>query len=117
MTTDNSAVNPSNVASDGGSIVSSIDAALANPKGLSQNTQADLYQAKMDVQGLLDTVFVKNGIITQSQTDAVTATFNSAKAALLKAQAEQTNKTVLIWSCVVVAVVIGIGIYIKRKNG
>jgi LPXTG-motif cell wall-anchored protein len=83
---------------------------------IKESVKASLLQEKEAIQSVLDDIFVKNGIINQSQIDAVGGIFNSAKKKLLEIQAKDTNNRILMWGGLAALAIVGYIWYNKNKN-
>jgi LPXTG-motif cell wall-anchored protein len=83
---------------------------------LKESVKASLLDEKEAIQSVLDDIFVKNGIINQSQIDKVGGIFNSAKKKLLEIQAKDTNNRILMWGGLTALAIVGYIWYNKNKN-
>ena len=83
---------------------------------LKESVKASLLDEKEAIQSILDDIFVKNGIINQSQIDKVGGIFNSAKKKLLEIQAKDTNNRILMWGGLTALAIVGYIWYNKNKN-
>jgi hypothetical protein len=83
---------------------------------IKDSVKASLLQEKEAIQSVLDDIFVKNGIINQSQIDAVGGIFNSAKKRLLEIQAKDTNNRILMFAGLTALAIVGYIWYNKNKN-
>ena len=83
---------------------------------IKESVKVSLLQEKEAIQSVLDDIFVKNGIINQSQIDKVGGIFDSAKKRLLEVQYKQTNRRILMWGGLTALAVVGYIWYNKNKN-
>jgi LPXTG-motif cell wall-anchored protein len=83
---------------------------------LKESVKASLLDEKEAIQSILDDIFVKNGIINQSQIDKVGGIFDSAKKKLLEIQAKDTNNRILMWGGLTALAIVGYIWYNKNKN-
>jgi LPXTG-motif cell wall-anchored protein len=83
---------------------------------LKESVKASLLDEKEAIQSVLDDIFVKNGIINQSQIDKVGGIFDSAKKRLLEIQAKDTNNRILMWGGLTALAIVGYIWYNKNKN-
>jgi LPXTG-motif cell wall-anchored protein len=83
---------------------------------LKESVKASLLDEKEAIQSILDDIFVKNGIINQSQIDKVGGIFDSAKKRLLEIQAKDTNNRILMWGGLTALAIVGYIWYNKNKN-
>jgi hypothetical protein len=83
---------------------------------IKESVKASLLQEKQAIQSVLDDIFVKNGIINQSQIDAVGGIFDSAKKRLLEIQAKDTNNRILMFAGLTALAIVGYIWYNKNKN-
>ena len=83
---------------------------------IKESVRASLLEEKEAIQSVLDDIFVKNGIINQSQIDKVGGIFNSAKKKLLEIQAKDTNNRILMWGGLAALAIVGYIWYNKNKN-
>jgi LPXTG-motif cell wall-anchored protein len=83
---------------------------------IKESVRASLLEEKEAIQSVLDDIFVKNGIINQSQIDKVGGIFNSAKKKLLEIQAKDTNNRILMWGGLTALAIVGYIWYNKNKN-
>lgn len=83
---------------------------------IKESVKASLLQEKEAIQSVLDDIFVKNGIINQSQIDAVGGIFDSAKKRLLEVQSKETNRRILMWGGLTALAIVGYIWYNKNKN-
>ena len=83
---------------------------------LKESVKVSLLDEKEAIQSVLDDIFVKNGIINQSQIDKVGGIFNSAKKKLLEIQAKDTNNRILMWGGLTALAIVGYIWYNKNKN-
>lgn len=83
---------------------------------ITESVKASLLQEKEAIQTVLDDIFMKSGIINQSQIDMVGGIFDSAKKRLLEIQSKETNRRLLMWGGLVVLAIVGYMLYNKNKN-
>jgi hypothetical protein len=83
---------------------------------IKESVKASLLEEKEAIQSVLDDIFVKNGIINQSQIDKVGGIFDSAKKRLLEVQSKETNRRILMWGGLTALAVVGYIWYNKNKN-
>jgi hypothetical protein len=83
---------------------------------IKESVKASLLDEKEAIQSVLDDIFVKNGIINQSQIDKVGGIFDSAKKRLLEVQSKETNRRILMWGGLTALAVVGYIWYNKNKN-
>jgi hypothetical protein len=83
---------------------------------IKESVKASLLDEKEAIQSVLDDIFVKNGIINQSQIDKVGGIFDSAKKRLLEVQSKETNRRILMWGGLTALSVVGYIWYNKNKN-
>ena len=83
---------------------------------LKESVKASLLDEKEAIQSVLDDIFVKNGIINQSQIDKVGGIFDSAKKRLLEIQAKDTNNRILMWGGLTALAIVGYIWHNKNKN-
>jgi hypothetical protein len=83
---------------------------------ITESVKASLLQEKEAIQTVLDDIFVKSGIINQSQIDKVGGIFDSAKKRLLEIQSKETNRRLLMWGGLVALAIVGYMLYNKNKN-
>jgi hypothetical protein len=83
---------------------------------IKESVKASLLEEKEAIQSVLDDIFVKNGIINQSQIDKVGGIFDSAKKRLLEVQYKETNRRILMWGGLTALAVVGYIWYNKNKN-
>jgi hypothetical protein len=84
-------------------------------KNISDSVKASLIQERTAIQSILDDVFMKSGIINQSQVDSVNSIFDNTKQKLLQIQAKDTNNRILIWGGVAILAIGGFMWYNKNK--
>lgn len=83
---------------------------------ITESVKASLLQEKEAIQTVLDDIFMKSGIINQSQIDMVGGIFDSAKKRLLEIQSKETNRRLLMWGGLVALAIVGYMLYNKNKN-
>jgi hypothetical protein len=83
---------------------------------ITESVKASLLEEKDAIQTILDDIFVKSGIINQSQIDKVGGIFDSAKKRLLEIQSKETNRRLLMWGGLVALAIVGYMLYNKNKN-
>lgn len=83
---------------------------------ITESVKASLLEEKDAIQTVLDDIFVKSGIINQSQIDKVGGIFDSAKKRLLEIQSKETNRRLLMWGGLVALAIVGYMLYNKNKN-
>ena len=83
---------------------------------ITESVNASLLEEKDAIQTVLDDIFVKSGIINQSQIDKVGGIFDSAKKRLLEIQSKETNRRLLMWGGLVALAIVGYMLYNKNKN-
>lgn len=83
---------------------------------ITESVKASLLQEKDAIQNVLDDIFMKSGIINQSQIDKVGGIFDSAKKRLLEIQSKETNRRLLMWGGLVALAIVGYMLYNKNKN-
>ena len=83
---------------------------------ITESVKASLLEEKDAIQNVLDDIFVKSGIINQSQIDKVGGIFDSAKKRLLEIQSKETNRRLLMWGGLVALAIVGYMLYNKNKN-
>lgn len=83
---------------------------------ITESVKASLLQEKDAIQNVLDDIFMKSGIINQSQIDMVGGIFDSAKKRLLEIQSKETNRRLLMWGGLVALAIVGYMLYNKNKN-
>ena len=83
---------------------------------ITESVKASLLQEKEAIQTVLDDIFMKSGIINQSQIDMVGGIFDSAKKRLLEIQSKETNRRLLMLGGLVALAIVGYMLYNKNKN-
>jgi LPXTG-motif cell wall-anchored protein len=82
---------------------------------IKDSVKSSLMQERLAIQSVLNDVFMKSGIINQSQLDSVNGVLDSAKKKLLQIQAQETNNNIFLWGGLVIIAIGGYIWYNKNK--
>jgi len=103
------------IATDAKSVLSTINDKL-NSSGISGAVKQTLIFSKNEIEAILSDVFVKSGIIDQSQVDSANTALANAKKSILAAQAEQSKNNAKFWIGVSSILLIAGGLILRAKN-
>jgi len=103
------------IATDAKSILSTINDKLKST-GISSAAKEALIFSKNEIEAILSDVFVKSGIIDQSQVDSANAALANAKKSILEAQAQQSKQNAMFWIGITSVLLITTGLILRAKN-
>lgn len=104
-----------NIKSQANSLIDEIKAKI-DAENIPAKIKEGLVASKDELQSLLNSVFIKSGIIDQSQLSDAQVAIDNAKKNILEYEKQQTTNRLLMWGVSIAALITGGIIYRKMRK-
>ncbi len=103
------------IKSQANSLIDEIKAKI-DAENIPAKIKEELVASKDELQSLLNSVFIKSGIIDKSQIYDAEVSIYNAKKNILEYEKQQTTNRLLMWGVVIAALITGGIIYVKIRK-